>query len=120
MVPKKPDPENAARLALIREYAAKHGISKLAPYIGPLPKKETPLAHINAFCKHCMGESWDTETGERYGDLEPPVKCETKYCVLWIYRTGRGPRGRRKPMAPTQKEAAAVRLQRARIIKKAV
>lgn len=85
-------------------------------YYPPQPKRKTPLSAINAWCRHCLGETYDAETYQVYTDGIPPRDCENKFCPLWPYRTGRSPR-KTKPVSAEHKAVLVERLAKGRAAK---
>lgn len=80
-------------------------------YFPPKATKPTPLAAIRAWCLHCLGETYDAK-GNKYSDgLTPGKDCHEKFCPLFPYRTGRGPR---KNMSDHERKAIGERLTKAR------
>lgn len=81
-------------------------------FIPPISRKATPLAAIKVYCRHCLGELWDTEAMTSDGDgLAPGRDCTSRRCPLYPYRTGRNP-NLGGAMSDEQREAAVARLRR--------
>ena len=108
--------ENERRIVRLVAYAKRRGF-KLLDYLycPPPPAKDTPLAAIKAHCTHCLGETWDTRTGEVFSDGFTPRTCTQKNCALYPYRTGRGPSsGRMASLTPEQRKDIGKRLKAGR------
>ena len=86
-------------------------------YYPPQAKKKSPLSAINAWCRHCLGETYDAETHEVFTDGVQPRDCENKFCPLWPYRTGRGPRTTTRHLTTEQKRTVAERLAKGKAAK---